>query len=65
MQTWRPNEIKKATKTPEERREIEVRVTAARLLQQKSESSQSQNDDNSALASSSDPAQRDGERRKS
>ena len=32
----RPNEIKKATKTPEERRkEIEVRVAAARLLQQK------------------------------
>ncbi|PPR91316.1 hypothetical protein GOBAR_AA29373 [Gossypium barbadense] len=31
----RPNEIKKATKTPEERRkEIEVRVAAARLLQQ-------------------------------
>ncbi|XP_074316976.1 uncharacterized protein LOC141653194 [Silene latifolia] len=34
----RPNEIKKATKTAEERRkEIEVRVAAARLLQQKSE----------------------------
>lgn len=34
----RPNEIKKVTKTPEERRkEIEVRVAAARLLQQKSE----------------------------
>ncbi|XP_026665882.1 uncharacterized protein LOC103721233 isoform X2 [Phoenix dactylifera] len=33
----RPNEIKKATKTPEERRkEIEVRVAAARLLQQHS-----------------------------
>ncbi|XP_021593186.1 uncharacterized protein LOC110600623 isoform X2 [Manihot esculenta] len=40
VQTRRPNEIKKATKTPEERRkEIEVRVAAARLLQQKSESS--------------------------
>lgn len=38
VQTRRPNEIKKATKTPEERRkEIEVRVAAARLLQQKSE----------------------------
>ncbi|GMH16830.1 hypothetical protein Nepgr_018671 [Nepenthes gracilis] len=38
--TRRPNEIKKATKTTEERRkEIEVRVAAARLLQQKSESS--------------------------
>ncbi|XP_038725297.1 uncharacterized protein LOC120016543 isoform X2 [Tripterygium wilfordii] len=37
-QARRPNEIKKATKTPEERRkEIEVRVAAARLLQQKSE----------------------------
>ncbi|WOL03975.1 hypothetical protein Cni_G12695 [Canna indica] len=34
--TRRPNEIKKATKTPEERRkEIEVRVAAARILQQK------------------------------
>ncbi|KAG1358601.1 hypothetical protein COCNU_08G000470 [Cocos nucifera] len=33
----RPNEIKKATKTPEERRkEIEVRVAAACLLQQRS-----------------------------
>ncbi|XP_050220988.1 uncharacterized protein LOC126671275 [Mercurialis annua] len=39
VQTRRSNEIKKATKTPEERRkEIEVRVAAARLLQQKSES---------------------------
>ncbi|XP_021761693.1 uncharacterized protein LOC110726521 isoform X1 [Chenopodium quinoa] len=37
----RPNEIKKATKTTEERRqEIEVRVAAARLLQQKSEQGQ-------------------------
>ncbi|KAL8140761.1 hypothetical protein V2J09_006782 [Rumex salicifolius] len=37
-QTKRPNEIKKATKTPEERRkEIEVRVAAARLLQQKAD----------------------------
>ncbi|WCJ35992.1 Ubiquitin carboxyl-terminal hydrolase-related protein [Euphorbia peplus] len=42
VQTRRPNEIKKATKTPEERRkEIEVRVAAARLLQQKSESGNS------------------------
>ncbi|KAK0588126.1 hypothetical protein LWI29_034754 [Acer saccharum] len=39
----RPNEIKKATKTTEERRkEIEVRVAAARLLQQKSETGQLQ-----------------------
>ncbi|PON86059.1 Zinc finger, C2H [Trema orientale] len=38
VQARRPNEIKKATKTEEERRkEIEVRVAAARLLQQKSE----------------------------
>ncbi|GFY92907.1 ubiquitin carboxyl-terminal hydrolase-related protein [Actinidia rufa] len=50
LNTRRPNEIKKATKTPEERREIQVRVAAARL--QKSESSRSQNDDNIALASS-------------
>ncbi|XP_024045653.1 uncharacterized protein LOC18048599 isoform X2 [Citrus clementina] len=41
VQARRPNEIKKATKTPEERRkEIEVRVAAARLLQQKSETGQ-------------------------
>ncbi|GFZ17515.1 ubiquitin carboxyl-terminal hydrolase-related protein [Actinidia rufa] len=66
MQTRRPNEIKKVTKTHEERRkEIEVRVAAARLLQQKSESSQSQNDDNNDLASLSGSAQRVSERRKS
>ncbi|KHG14770.1 Inactive ubiquitin carboxyl-terminal hydrolase 54 [Gossypium arboreum] len=43
MPSRRPNEIKKATKTPEERRkEIEVRVAAARLLQQqKSEAASS------------------------
>ncbi|KAK8703160.1 hypothetical protein V6N13_021488 [Hibiscus sabdariffa] len=43
VQTRRPNEIKKVTKTPEERRkEIEVRVAAARLLQQqKSEAASS------------------------
>ena len=38
MQTMLPNEIKKATKMPTERREIDVRVGAARLLQQKLES---------------------------
>ncbi|GMI78187.1 hypothetical protein like AT3G47890 [Hibiscus trionum] len=39
VQARRPNEIKKATKTPEERRkEIEVRVAAARLLQQQKSS---------------------------
>ncbi|XAR50102.1 hypothetical protein NMG60_11004339 [Bertholletia excelsa] len=66
VQARRPNEIKKASKTPEERRkEIEVRVAAARLLQQKSESLQSQGDDNKALDSSSGSAQRVGERRKS
>ncbi|XP_028092844.1 uncharacterized protein LOC114293027 isoform X1 [Camellia sinensis] len=65
VQARRPNEIKKATKTPEERRkEIEVRVAAARLLQQKSESLQSQNDDGKALDSSSGSSQRAGERRK-
>ncbi|CAO2826742.1 unnamed protein product [Amaranthus hypochondriacus] len=42
----RPNEIKKATKTPEERRkEIEVRVAAARLLQQKSEQGENSEED--------------------
>ncbi|XP_038880740.1 uncharacterized protein LOC120072339 isoform X2 [Benincasa hispida] len=45
VQARRANEIKKATKTPEERRkEIEVRVAAARLLQQKSEAPQMQNE---------------------
>ncbi|KAL5814025.1 hypothetical protein ACOSQ4_024666 [Xanthoceras sorbifolium] len=43
VQARRPNEIKKATKTPEERRkEIEVRVAAARLVQQKSENGELQ-----------------------
>eukprot|EP01018_Ginkgo_biloba_P016270 Gb_39086 [translate_table: standard] len=38
LQNRRPHEIKKNIKTPEERRkEIEVRVAAARLLQQRSE----------------------------
>ncbi|XVF12010.1 hypothetical protein REPUB_Repub08aG0077800 [Reevesia pubescens] len=53
VQTRRPNEIKKATKTPEERRkEIEVRVAAARLLQQQKSDS----------ASSSPLLQNEGER---
>ncbi|XP_022727644.1 uncharacterized protein LOC111283379 isoform X3 [Durio zibethinus] len=53
VQTRRPNEIKKATKTPEERRkEIEVRVAAARLLQQQK----------SEAASSSTLLQGEGER---
>ncbi|KAK4437120.1 hypothetical protein Salat_0045900 [Sesamum alatum] len=45
VQARRPNEIKKVAKTPEERRkEIEVRVAAARLLQQKSEAPHLRND---------------------
>ncbi|KAL3528300.1 hypothetical protein ACH5RR_007622 [Cinchona calisaya] len=66
VQTRRPNEIKKATKTPEERRkEIEVRVAAARLLQQKSESPMALADGDKGLDSSSGSGQRVGERRKS
>lgn len=66
VQARRPNEIKKANKTPEERRkEIEVRVAAARLLQQKSESPQPPTDGDKGLDSSSGPGQRIGDRRKS
>ncbi|KAL2465300.1 Ubiquitin carboxyl-terminal hydrolase-related protein [Abeliophyllum distichum] len=59
----RPNEIK----TPEERRkEIEVRVTAARLLQHKPESPQSSNiDSHKGLDSGSGMGKRVGERTKS
>ncbi|XP_057419688.1 uncharacterized protein LOC130713885 isoform X2 [Lotus japonicus] len=68
VQTRRPNEIKKVTKTPEERRkEIEVRVAAARLMQQKSGSPLSPNEgdrDDRALDSSSGSGQRIGERRR-
>ncbi|KAK7388993.1 hypothetical protein VNO78_23824 [Psophocarpus tetragonolobus] len=68
VQTRRPNEIKKVTKTPEERRkEIEVRVAAARLLQQKSETLQSTNEgdrDDRPLDSSAGSAQRIGDRRR-
>ncbi|KAM5570640.1 hypothetical protein ABKV19_011338 [Rosa sericea] len=68
VQTRRPNEIKKATKTPEERRkEIEVRVAAARLLQQKSEVPQLSNEGEKSdrgVDSSSGSGQRGGERRK-
>ncbi|KAM1026094.1 hypothetical protein ACFX13_039776 [Malus domestica] len=68
VQTRRPNEIKKATKTPEERRkEIEVRVAAARLLQQKSEVPQLGNEGEKSdrgLDSSSGFCQRGSERRK-
>uniref|UniRef100_A0A1S3XFJ3 USP domain-containing protein n=1 Tax=Nicotiana tabacum TaxID=4097 RepID=A0A1S3XFJ3_TOBAC len=66
VQARRPNEIKKATKTPEERRkEIEVRVAAARLLQQKSGTVKSQNEEYTGLDSTAGSGQRAGERRKS
>ncbi|KAL3617995.1 hypothetical protein CASFOL_038316 [Castilleja foliolosa] len=71
VQTRRPNEIKKVAKTPEERRkEIEVRVAAARLLQQKSESPHLGNDENSsnnnkALDPGPGSGQKAGDRRKS
>lgn len=68
VQARRPNEIKKATKTPEERRkEIEVRVAAARLLQQKSKVQLENGGDKAdkGLDSSSASGQRVGERRKS
>ncbi|KAM1209879.1 hypothetical protein ACFX2I_015439 [Malus domestica] len=68
VQTRRPNEIKKATKTPEERRkEIEVRVAAARLLQQKSDVPQLGNEGEKSdrgLDSSLGSSQRGSERRK-
>ncbi|CAL0325394.1 unnamed protein product [Lupinus luteus] len=68
VQNRRPNEIKKVSKTPEERRkEIEVRVAAARLLQQKSESPQSPNEadrEERSLDSSSGSGHRIGDRRK-
>ncbi|KAK6920803.1 protein of unknown function DUF627, N-terminal, partial [Dillenia turbinata] len=65
VQTRRPNEIKKATKTPEERRkEIEVRVAAARLLQQKSESPQSESSVDKLGDASSGVVTRGGERRR-
>lgn len=66
VQGRRPNEIKKATKTPEERRkEIEVRVAAARLLQQKSETVKSQNDVDKGLDSTAGSGQRARDRRSS
>ncbi|XP_022852661.1 uncharacterized protein LOC111374241 [Olea europaea var. sylvestris] len=63
----RTNEIKKATKTHDERRqEIEVRVAAARLLQHKSGSPQCNNSDsNEGLNSTSRMEQREGGRSKS
>ncbi|KAI3686481.1 hypothetical protein L1987_80159 [Smallanthus sonchifolius] len=66
VQARRPNDIKKASKTDEERKkEIEVKVAAARLLQQKLESSQSQTEGDKGPESSSGPGQRTGDRRKS
>ncbi|KAG6383555.1 hypothetical protein SASPL_156688 [Salvia splendens] len=71
IQAKRPNEIKKVAKTEEERRkEVEVRVAAARLLQQKSESPSLGNDGDSinnngkGVDSSSGTGQRAGERRR-
>ncbi|XP_010503406.1 PREDICTED: uncharacterized protein LOC104780600 isoform X2 [Camelina sativa] len=68
VQTRRPNEIKKATKSREElRKEVEVRVAAARLIQQNSESSLSENVenvDNKGSDSTLGAGQRHGERRK-
>ncbi|KAL1187952.1 hypothetical protein V5N11_009265 [Cardamine amara subsp. amara] len=67
-QTKRPNEIKKATKTLEEKRkEVEVRVAAARLLQQTSESSPSENGgtvNDKGSDTTLGAGQRSGERRK-
>ncbi|KAK9080469.1 hypothetical protein SSX86_000227 [Deinandra increscens subsp. villosa] len=66
VQARRPNDIKKASKTEEERKkEIEVKVAAARLLQQKLESSQSQTEGDKGPESSSGPSQRTGDRRRS
>ncbi|PIM97879.1 hypothetical protein CDL12_29644 [Handroanthus impetiginosus] len=66
VQARRPNEIKKVAKTPEERRkEIEVRVAAARLLQQKSESSHLGNDGDNNNNTSKGSGHRGGEIRKS
>ncbi|KAK1363366.1 Inactive ubiquitin carboxyl-terminal hydrolase 54 [Heracleum sosnowskyi] len=65
IQERRANEVKKATKTLEERRkEIEVRVAAARLLQQKSEAVVEQDDSDNVLDQSSGPDQGIGERKK-
>ncbi|KAL4566551.1 hypothetical protein LXL04_030668 [Taraxacum kok-saghyz] len=63
-QARRPNDIKKASKTDEERKkEIEVKVAAARLLQQKQELSLSQTETDKVPEPSSVPGQRT-ERRK-
>ncbi|XP_017216615.1 uncharacterized protein LOC108194207 isoform X1 [Daucus carota subsp. sativus] len=65
VQAKKCNEIKKAIKTHEERRkEIEVRVAAARLLQQKSESLVDQDDSDEVLDKSTGPGRGKGERKK-
>ncbi|XP_024013421.1 uncharacterized protein LOC18021057 isoform X2 [Eutrema salsugineum] len=69
IQTRRPNEIKKATKTLEEKRkEIEVRVAAAKLVQQQKSESSSSDIVGTVNNKGADPAlgagQRSGERRK-
>ncbi|VFR01276.1 unnamed protein product [Cuscuta campestris] len=65
VQARKPNEIKKATRTPEERRkEIEVRVAAAKLLQQKSESTQSSKEGDRSLDSPAGSVHRGNARRK-
>lgn len=65
VQAKKCNEIKKANKTLEERRkEIEVRVAAARLLQQNSESLVVQDDSDKVSDQSSSPGQRIRERKK-
>ncbi|XP_057857330.2 uncharacterized protein LOC131066556 isoform X1 [Cryptomeria japonica] len=60
LQNKRPHEIKKNIKTPEERRkEIEVRVAAARLLQQRNETSIESSDQRSnQLATGNQRAER-------
>uniref|UniRef100_A0A7N0TYL4 USP domain-containing protein n=1 Tax=Kalanchoe fedtschenkoi TaxID=63787 RepID=A0A7N0TYL4_KALFE len=69
FETRKPNEIKKANKTTEERRkEVEVRVAAARLLQQKPDSPPSLIEDDGQKTRphfSSENANRSGEVRKS
>ncbi|XP_057806359.1 uncharacterized protein LOC131021265 [Salvia miltiorrhiza] len=71
VQVRRPNEIKKVAKTEDERRkDIEVKVAAARIIQQKSESPHLGNNDgdkntNNSKDSGLGSGQRVGERRKS
>lgn len=64
VQARRPNDIKKASKTDEERKkEIEVKVAAARLLQQKRELSLSQTEGDKGSEPSSGPGQRTDRRK--